>query len=315
MKLTLFCVYVSFALAVAGVPCNGQSFDPSKYIAATVQLDSVVIVASQSGLNVDDFIDLVLDDASLYDAFHNLRTAGYIFQTTMAFEDRRGRLSATYDAVHRQYYDGRCRRVDTLYQLATGDFFKGRKQKYRYYTYTLYDRLFLTHGIQCTGATAVSSVDASGDGSSIEKHVDELKTLMFRPGHRSHVPLIGRKTEIFSQEMAVLYDYSISVDTVNRIPAYVFTAQVNDAFADRENKMVFKELTTWFSREDFQVIRRSYQMSQSTLAYMFDVRIDVSLMRSAGRYFPTSITYAGEWNIPTRRKEHGTFQIAFSEFQ
>jgi hypothetical protein len=195
----------------------------------------------------------------------------------------------------------------------SGDFFKGKKQKHRYYTYSLYDRLFLTHGRMCSGNGQESAPDK--ENSAMERHVDELKTLIFRPGRKADIPFIGRKTELFSDDMIGLYDYRIDAIEFRNLPCYTFTATVKEDYVDKENKTVFKSLTTIFSKADFQVMSRSYHLSQHMAVYLFDVAMEVDLVKVGALYYPSRVTYTGTWNIPTKRKETGSFTIIFDEFK
>jgi hypothetical protein len=289
---------------------HGQALDPAKMIAATVELDSVVITAMRSGFNIEDFIHLVEQDSSLYLAFHNLRSASYLFETSMAFDDKDGDVRATYEATHRQTYLDSCRSMATIREGWTGDFFKGRTPKHRYYTYELYDRVFLTHGIKCSNKTGTKARE-----SAMDRHYDGLKTLIFHPGRKAQVPLIGNKTEIFSEKMIGRYDFTITAGDYKETPVYIFTARVKDALEDKENKTVFKELVTFFSRADFQVVARKYSLSQRHAAFQFDVHMDIGLIFEQDRYYPSQITYSGTWDIPLKRQEAGTFTVLFSEFE
>lgn len=287
----------------------------TKAIAATVHLDSVVIIATRSGFNTEDFIRLVQTDESLYTAFRNLRTSSYAFETQMSFTDKREQIKATYHSTSKQISDGRCRSMEVLSEKSTGDFFKGRKQKHRYYTYELYDRVFLTHGIVCEETTQSGTNTQGTTETALERQISELKKLIFRPGEKSNVPFIGQKTEIFSQDMIGHYDFTISSGEYNGKATYIFTAQVKDIYVERENKTVFKELITYFSKEDFQVVARRYTLSQSTIAFQFDVSIHVDLIRRGEKYFPAYVSYDGEWNIPTKKREIGSFAVRFRDFE
>jgi hypothetical protein len=291
----------------------GQQFDATKVIAAEVQLDSVVIVASRSGFDPEDFIRLVQEDESLYEAFHNLRTASYDFRTEMSFVDKKDATKATYMSTNSQYFDGVCRTMKTHSESWTGDFYKGKRQKHRYYTYAMYDRLFLTHGRHCLNAE--NGAPGTKQPDAMERHVEELKNLIFRPGKKSDIPFMGKKTEIFSPDMIGLYDYTIGATLHRGAQCYTFTATVKDAYVDKENKTVFKALSTIFSKADFQVVSRSYTLSQDAAAYMFDITMDVDLVQVGDQYYPSLVKYAGTWNIPTKRKESGTFSIFLDQFK
>jgi len=300
-------------LCLMSVKAVGQHFDATQAIAAKVQLDSVVIVAARSGFQVEDFIRLVREDESLYLAFRNLRTATCRFKTEMAFTDKRDETRATYQSMHLQLFDGLCRTMQPVSVQWSGDFYKGKRRKLRYYTFALYDRLFLTHGKVCVFTSGPGSV-MSQEGA-MDRHIDELRNLIFRPGTKSNIPLIGKKTEIFSEEMIDKYDFRITSGDYHGIPCYTFTAEVKADYMNTENKTVFKRLATIFSRSDFQVIARDYTLSQNTAVYLFDVSMHIELLRSGDKYFPALVEYNGTWNIPTKKKESGTFSVAFTEFE
>jgi hypothetical protein len=169
--------------------------------------------------------------------------------------------------------------------------------------------------LACEEVPSSTTFDKKGNASVIDRNVNELKTLIFRPGEHSHIPFIGSKTEIFSEDMMDRYDFIISSGEYLGKPTYIFTARVNDDFVDRENKTVFKELVTYFSKDDFQVVARTYRLSQDTAAFMFDVTMRIDLTKSGSLYFPETVIYDGVWNIPTRKKESGTFTVHFSQFQ
>ncbi len=204
--------------------------------------------------------------------------------------------------------------METLQEDWSGRFFKGKKQLPRFYTYALYDRVFLTNGQVCID-TSDTAAEHTGSDHSMEHHVRALRDLIFRPGTRADVPFIGQKTEIFSEDMVDLYDFVIRSDTLRGMPVYVFSAIVKDAYADQENRTVYKELTTYFSKKDFQVLARDYRLSQNTVFYMFDVTMHVELNRIHGSYVPVQVTYHGTWNIPLKRKETGTFTVQLCDFK
>ncbi len=308
-------VFLSIMMCWLGICATSQDSTVTKRIAAHVYLDSVVITASRQGFSVEDFIQLVQKDESLYTAFRNLRTASYEFETSMSFWDRQEKIKASFQSSNKQISDGSCRQMEVIRENASGDFHKGRKQKHRYYTYELYDRVFLTHGIVCEEHRQAPGKDQDRSQPAMESQVGELKTLIFRPGEKSHIPLIGRKTEIFSEDMINCYDFSISSEEYNGKATYVFAAKEKDMYSDRENKTVFKELITYFSKDDFQVVARKYTLSQKTAAYLFDVTMKVELIEWQGQYFPKKVVYNGTWNIPTKKRESGTFTVHLSQFE
>jgi hypothetical protein len=296
-------------------PSIGHTQDKiTDQIAKIVYLDSIVVRASQDDFSVSDFIDLVRNDASFYLAFRNLRAAAYSFDTDMTFLDRKDRQVAGYQAKHKQYFENGCRYQKILSEQITGDLFRKRKREERYYTFSLFDRLFLTHDTIC--GIFVKPQEISFDGKGMEGHVGELKKLIFAPGTRSDVPFIGNKTEIFSEKMMDRYNFFIHSELYeDTTEAYVFEARLKPEYQEiKDNKTVVKELITSFAKEDFQVLSRSYRLAHFKAFYSFDVQMNIILLKKVDRYFPGRIEYQGFWNVPTKKKESSSFTVSFSQF-
>ena len=69
----------------------------------------------------------------------------------------------------------------------------------------MFDRIFFTHGKICE---PLVPPPISG-GKGIQKHINELKKLMFQPGSPVDVPIIGNRTAIFEPQMRPYYDYAL----------------------------------------------------------------------------------------------------------
>lgn len=282
-------------------------------IAAIVFLDSFVVTAKRQGFNVEEFIDLVQEDESFYKAFKNLRKISYIAENKMTFYDKKSREKASYESITQQLFEAPCRTMDVVSSQSSGNFYK-KNGKYRYYTAKMFDQVFYTHGKVCeSGSNTATPTPPKG----IQKHVSELKKLIFQPGEAVDVPLIGKKTALFTEDMAQYYDYSItSTNYNNQIPAYVFTAKVKPMYSDKkEGKTVIKHLETYFEKETFQVLGRKYQLLYKGALFDFDVNMEIDLKKMGNAYLPEYIKYEGEWNIPTKKIEKGWFEIKFSTFK
>jgi hypothetical protein len=286
--------------------------EKSLSVAASVQLDSVVIVAQRKGFNVDDFIDLVQNDESFYIAFKNLRKSGYLFSTDMQFSNKKDKKKTHYTALHKQSFQNGCRSMVPLEEKITGKFQKSNKKKYKYYTARMYDRLFITHDTVCIDQFKL----ASNSKEEMEGRVDALKKLIFSPGQPSGVPFIGSRTEIFSPKMAKYYDFSIRSATYQGlIDCYIFEAKVKPKYLEKyKNRTVIKSLVTYFSKSDFQVVARDYHLAQRKPLYQFDVRMKIELGRYNENYVPQLIQYQGYWDIPAKKEERGAFTLRFSDF-
>lgn len=285
--------------------------DTSEYvpISAFIDLDSFVVTATRKGFDVDDFIELVRNDKSFFLAFHNLRFVDVAFENNIQLFDKKGKTKASYQSISKQTSDGRCREMQNFDEEVTGNYFK-RKKKYRYYTATLYDRVFFTNGRVCEDPNATTWQEGK---SGIEKHISELKKLIFSPGEKADVPLIGNKTAIFEPKMRKYYNYSItSKPYLNGADCYVFTAKVKDEFQNKkEGKTIIKYLETYFEKETFQVLARNYQLAASTTFYDFNVTMRVKLTKVGDKYFPETVEYDGQWDIPLKKPEIATFTAKF----
>ncbi len=308
--------FVRICLPIAmwvGVSCivHGQKPLSSAALADIVYLDSIVVRALHSDFSVVDFIGLVQDDDSFLEAFRNLKDVGYTFDTEMTFFTRTGRPVGSYQARHRQVLKDSCRQMIPITESWSGRIRKRRRDKYRYYTATMFKQLFLYEGIKCEGEQGSLQVEAASRG--MQGHIQELKRLIFSPGSSSDVPLIGKKSEIFSEKMSDYYDFYIHSDSFNNhTQAYVFEVRLKDPLAsDKNNQTVVKQLTTYFGKNDFQVLGRSYRLAHHTILYNFDVSMQIELTRVDELYLPARISYQGFWNIPTKKREDGAFTLRF----
>jgi hypothetical protein len=284
-------------------------------IAGEYTLDSVVVAATRRGFDVGDFIRLVQEDKTFFQAFRNLRFVSYTARQELQFFDRKKRLRAAHRSGTRQISDGRCREMEFMQREDTGDFLK-RKGAPRYYTAQMFDRLFYTHSRTCDEPNADLQISIEGL-SGMEKHVAELKKLIFQPGMATDVPFIGDKTAIFSEKMADQYQFTItSAHCLPGRDCYVFAAKVKPEVEQKHpGRTVVKYLETWFEKGTLQVLGRRYHLLYLGWAFDFDVLMDISLTKQGNRYLPEKIEYRGRWDIPAQKPEIAEFwmEANFSE--
>lgn len=272
-----------------------------------IDLDSLVVTATRAGFSVPEFVEMVRKDESFHEAFHNIRTLSYSSENDIKMYDRKRRAKATYHSTIKQTSDGNCRTMDTFNEMVSGNFYK-RKKNIRYYTAKMYDRLFFTHGKICESDRTKSS-----NPRGLEKNVAELKKLIFSPGSKADIPLIGKKTAIFEKDMIQYYDMSItSKKYKSSIDCYVFTAVVKPN--SKEDKTVIKFLETYFDKTTFQVIARNYHLRYSGGLFDFDVKMDIKLKQLGEKYLPELIQYDGNWDVPAKRRETSKFTIRFFDY-
>jgi len=283
-------------------------FDFSRFI----YLDSVVITASRSGFDTEEFVDMVRADSSFYKAFRNLRFIDYDAENDFAFYNKKNQLAASYVSTTRQYTrqkgEATCRTMDILQENITGKYYK-RNRKPQYYTTKMFERLFFTKEEICETRTSLPSEDE--DDGRIARYVTQLKKLIFQPGEKVDVPVIGGKTAIFEEKMAKYYDYAINSEAhQNGMDCYVFRVNVKPEFEDRkEGKTVVKSLETFFEKKTFQVIGRNYRVAYYGALFDFDVTMNVKLTKINDQYLPEYIAYDGFWKIPTQKLERAKFSI------
>ena len=310
MSKTLFYFLIYYLISVQNL--FSQSDTSHNHISAIVTLDSFVVTAAKKGFDQDDFIRLMREDKSFYQAFHNLRFVSHRFENKIEMSNKKGKIKGGHKALNHQTSEDNCRTMKILHEEIQGNYYK-RKRKHKYYTGRLLEHLFFTEGRKCESRNAFIGKSSR---SGMDKHIYELKKLVFSPGDKADVPMIGKKTAIFEKEMMKYYNYSISAKTYkNSFDCYVFTVELKDEFRHKkEGKTVIKFLETYFDRKTFQVIARKYSLSHSTPIYDFDVSMNVQLGKHKGQYIPELIEYDGRWDIPAKAPEIGKFRLRFFGF-
>lgn len=286
----------------------GQTPDVSKDISAIVFLDSFVVSATKKGFDVEDFIDIVQQDESFYRAFHNSRFQPFVANHQVEILNRKNAIKAANFHTTQQFMEGNCRTMKYLKEDIKGKYFKKKKtRKQRYYTARMHEQVFLTKGKVCGDPNNENITQSNLSG--IDKHVNELKKLIFQPGKEVDVPFIGGKTAIFKEKMIKYYNFSISSKTFKEDQeCYVFRAVVKPNIPS--NKTIIKYLETYFDKNDFQVVARNYHLNYDSL-FDFDVKMKVDLTQYDGKYLPKKVDYRGNWKIPTQKRERVRFLIDF----
>lgn len=288
--------------------CNSHSLAQVEVpgFGGIINIDSITVTASKQGFDVEDFVEMVRTDKSFYQAFENLRHHTYIFHNQIDIFDKKGKVIGHYESDARQDSDGDCRTMTEWNRTVTGRFFK-RKQKHRYYTSKLYDRLFFTKDTVCESTRVYE-----GDGDpQQEGHINKLKQLVFSPGEKVDVPFIGKKMAIFDEKLAKYYDFHIkSIVFQDSLNAYLFSAKIKPEFlTKKQDKTVIKSLDTYFEKENFQVLARNYQLQYNGALFDFDVTMHIDLQKINDQYLPKLVTYDGNWKVAFKRRERIAFQM------
>ncbi len=311
----LFLAFILLISLNSQAQTDSLEFDFARFI----YLDSITVTASRGGFDHEEFIDMVRADSSFYKAFRNLRFINYTAYNDIQFFDKKEQATASYSSISYQTVKPEkkltCRTMKLKDEKIVGKYYK-KNRKPRYYTSKMYERLFFTYEKTCEQDIDAPASEDEPDGK-IAKYVTQLKKLIFQPGEKVDVPIIGNKTAIFDKKMLEYYNYSIeSKSYKNGTDCYVFGVAVKPDYQDKkEGKTVVKFLETYFEKKTFQVIARNYRVAYFGALFDFDVTMNVELTQLDGNYYPEWINYNGFWKVPTQKLEKAKFTIRMEDFR
>lgn len=282
-----------------------------------VTLDSAMVEATKGGFSTSDFIQLVKDDTSFYHAFQCLHFYPYKIEGNLAVVDKDNNERATMHRKAQQKVKNNFKWVVINNEKITGKIFK-RNGNFNYYTAELFDHIFFPNDTTHTERYIPDSKNKSNGESYNEKNTDRLKVLIFNPGAEvKGVPLVGNKLNIFDEDMLQYYNYSITTAKYNdSLSCYVFTCTAKkDEAGNTNGKAVIKLLISYFDKKSFNVIARKYVMSYNSVAFDFDVTMDVKLQEIKSELVPVSIAYQGFWDVAFKKREEVNFSLGFFDWE
>jgi hypothetical protein len=283
--------------------------DPYEGLMEAIWLDSMTITAKKMGFDVNNFIEMVREDTSFYQAFKNLRLILHNANHKQEFFNEKGKLIDYYNAKTQLLPSGSCKEIKFISKEKSTTYNKKNGER-KYLTAKLYERVFLPSGKICA-STNTETTNKKNEGI-IDYYYGELKRFIFQPGEKANIPMIGNKTALFSEKMRKYYQYGIeSKNYSDGTPCYVFTIKEKNAYSDKKSgKTVVKFMETYFSRKDFQVMGREYEVEYPGPFFSFNIRVNVNLDYMGNKqYIPQIVNYSGEWDIPGRKKEIGKFKM------
>ena len=298
---------ILFFFVLLLVTQSGFSQDTSdvEVVSRTINLSEVVV---RSDLNVPRFLRRVKNDSSYYKAFKNLRVLSFTSLNSIQMRDKRGAVKASLNSRARQNRANGCRTMDVLEEQVTGDFYDDGD--YNYYTAELYASLFFTKGTVCGETNIVTGKERDVKGKKgLEKHKEQLKMLFFNPGKKiPGIPFIGDKLDVFDEEVAQYYDFSIDTADLEGHPAYVFAIKRKaDLRSSERDKIVYDNITTWFDQKTMEIIARTYDLSYDAGVYDFNVHMDVQMQKVGNYLVPRIMRYTGNWYVLGKGRERGVF--------
>lgn len=313
MKKTAF--WLALFITVASMvpsPTQAQQDSIVDQIYAVLILDSLTVTANRSQPDIKSMIYQTIHDTTFYRAFQRLRRESYRFSSKLYFYKPEWTPYTYMTSIRDQRIVDGQRTNDIIDEFVHRDM-TDRKGNYEFYTAKMYDRIFYTHSPTPLPSRWSDEVtDKRKPDSRMQKYIQNLKLLLFAPGTKIDLPLMGDKTAIFSEDQMKKYQFSLSLDSTSYDESvYEFLIKADPAYSQDET--VIKELKTVFDAQDLQVLHRSYRLTSNTVVYSFDVTMNIRVEKIDGVFLPTTITYDGWWKIPFKKPEWCRFNFEILE--
>ena len=306
-----YCTLVCFYLLLTTATSAQQKQDTFVTVGKKTITLSEVVVGNK--LNVPTFISRIKEDTSFYKAFKNLHVLSFSAINDIRMLDKSGASAATYFSKTKQIRKDGCRKMETMEEQSSGDYYDNNHQL-NYYTSQMYASLFFTKDSICGEDNIVSgTVFNTEDKTGMEKHKEQLKMLFFNPGRKiSGLPFMSSKTAIYDDGLADLYDMGIDMDQYNKTSCYIFTQKVKPG---KEADVVVDEMTTWLDDKTYEVVARKYSLSYDAGVYDFKVQMEVEMAHIGNLLVPSLIRYNGNWKAIFKKRERGIFTATLFDFQ
>ncbi len=308
-------ILITFIILTVFTQSNAQQDSlENEHFAKMVILSEVTI---RTDINVAKFIERVKNDTSFYKAFRSLHLVGFSSLNDIYIRDKKKNVVASLQSKTIQYRQDDCRKMETVSESVTGDFYDSDKN-YNYYTAELYDGLFFTKNKICGETNIVNGIEFNPRSQmGLAKHKQQLKMLFFNPGKKiTGIPLMGDKIDIFDPEHALLYDFLIDYGEYDGQSCYIFSIKSKkDLPAAKKDKIVIDSMTTWFHPKTMDVLARNYDMSYDAGVYDFNVHMEVQMTRFKNYLLPKTIRYVGNWDVAFKKRERGYFTATLFDFK
>lgn len=277
----------------------------------SVHIDSVIEVTAKRGLDMTDFVRVMINDTMFYQAFRNLQKFSFTAENKIVtYDTKNRRLSTIYRRIaHRN--TGASYKQEILQAQDSGKVYS-RKGTYDLYTVRMFSYIFMNDRNTDFTETKAGKKELDEEG-----YKQKLKTLIFNPGKPVHgIPFISSKTEIFGPELRKYYDYTFyHAMYQDSIPIYYFKCKMKPGLsASRQDDIMIKELTTIFDARNFNILGRFIDMKYESLPFDFDVKMNIELAYRDDMLVPVVINYDGSWDIPFKKAEVCTFDIKHGNF-
>lgn len=287
-------------------------------IVNTYELGEVVVHGSARGLQLEGFIQQVMDDTTFYHAFLNTKYWPHAVVSELRVRNKHD------DATAHLYRRGWLVRTGPMAQLVLDSVLeegrlRDRSGDIRYLTAEMYDDVFFPKGTWNASNRIAARQQEISHESRFDKYKSELKKFMFNPGQEiASVPLIGDKLALFDSTMTPLYDFSVANSFHEGVPCWLFSAIAKDTVdgkAADEDDTVIKRMLTWFDQRTMRVLAREYRIAHESLLLDFDITIKVDNTVVNDDLVPVHVTYDGLWDLPFKKPEIVRFYLVFGEWR
>lgn len=308
---------MKFLIAAFFCVVGSNAFSQDTIIQYEQKFVKLPVAVIRNNLNVPSFIKYVINDTSFYKAFKNLKILGFSAYNDIKMLKKDGTSKASLYSKTQQIRKNNCRKTNVISETVTGDFYDSKKN-YTYYTADMYASLMFAFTETCGENNIIGDPTISTKGTKgLDKHKQQLKMLFFNPGKKINgIPLMGKKTALYDDDLADYYDYSIDSENFMQTPCYKFTTKAKDSLtkAQRSN-IVIDEMTTWFKEDDLKIMGRQYSLSYNAGVYDFHVEMQVEMTTFKEFTLPSLIRYKGDWNVAFKKRERGIFTATLFDFK
>lgn len=305
----IFLILVITAVYFTGFTQEIPRFNPDTI--KTITLDSTVNIKAEK-LNIETFINKVINDTSFYQSFRNMKRYSFIAENRIYTYDKKNKIDGKIYRKIKHNNNGPYK-MEYLVKQDTGKVYK-KNGKYQLYTVEMFDYIFMN---AYNTDFVPNAPTGDGKGGTNEGYKDKLKTLIFNPGRPVKVPFIGSKTEIFSANMRQYYDYAFTSGTyLDSIPVYRFKVSVKpDLSSWTKDGIMIKELVTIFDKRNFNILGRYVDMKYGNMLFDFNVQMNIEMGYFGEDKLPTKITYQGNWDYPFKKEERASFLIVHKDYK
>ena len=305
----IFLILVITAFYFTGFTQEIPRFNPDTI--KTITLDSTVNIKAEK-LNIETFINKVINDTSFYQSFRNMKRYSFIAENRIYTYDKKNKVDGkSYRKI--KHNNSGPYKMEYLVKQDTGKVYK-KNGKYQLYTVEMFDYIFMN---AYNTDFVPNAPTGDGKGGTNEGYKDKLKTLIFNPGRPVKVPFIGSKTEIFTANMRQYYDYAFTSGTyLDSIPVYRFKVSVKpDLSSWTKDGIMIKELVTIFDKRNFNILGRYVDMKYGNMLFDFNVQMNIEMGYFGEDKLPTKITYQGNWDYPFKKEERASFLIVHKDYK